>query len=781
MDPLYLSEERNHFSERPSRMKHNEDSTPKNKKDNLIFTWGFSKYGQTSHENMNYVLTPSLIDDNREINSLGNSSTLEISPMAGEYHSALLVKNKDECLLYTFGKNAFGQLGIGENSYIYEPMLVNLKEKVRKISLGGEHTIFFSDETNRVYSCGLNIFGQLGTGDFENQKEFVEAKISLDSFEVIKDISAGAQHSIVLTNENRVYYTGFNKNNFMGINEDINVFTFINDNNLYVKKIIDVRTGLNLTGILYENKKSISIFGQLTKLLNNSNEIITLNTTDINPNISQDIDIKDFKFGNEFIVILFSNGEIYTSGINNKFQLGVEMPSKNQNNFNMCFNKVTLSEKISKISVGYDFTIAITSDKSKKLYGWGSNLYGQLCQTNCSYVKTPTLITNPLIEKFQLDKISCGGYHVITLYKGPLDEIPEEEKYFNEYKNKLSSNIDNNQPDMEKAIEILLNTTQITDELENKKNDITQKIQQIKEKEKQLGAVADHSALSRGFENTFEVSLDELEFDEDNAEIGKGTFGDVLRGVWRGEDVAVKFLKGSMIDSADSVKQFIDECNILKNLHHPNILLFMGACTVGPQYFFLTEYCDNGNLFEYLHICQENKVTYDDARRIALEIAYGMNYLHHFRPPILHRDLKSMNVLLDRNTTVKLADFGNTRSFQVQMTKQKGTFQWMAPEVIRGNTYSESSDVFSFGIIMNELVTRVPPYQGTDKKDVAKKVVNNPNYRPPFNPKKVPKDWVDLMVRCWQHNEKDRPTFDEVIDALRTAKLPGNVLIKVPQ
>ena len=225
----------------------------------------------------------------------------------------------------------------------------------------------------------------------------------------------------------------------------------------------------------------------------------------------------------------------------------------------------------------------------------------------------------------------------------------------------------------------------------------------IKEKMKSLGDIPlnDLSSYNKGFENNFEISLEELEFDEENNEIGKGTFGDVLRGTWRGEEVAVKFLKGSMTDSPESVKQFLDECNILKNLHHPNILLYMGACTIGPQYFVVTEFCDNGNLFEFLHMMRDTKLTYDDARRIALEIAYGMNYLHGFKPPILHRDLKSMNVLLDRNCTVKLADFGNTRTFQIQMTKQKGTFQWMAPEVIKGNTYSESSDVFSFGIIMN--------------------------------------------------------------------------------
>ena len=119
-------------------------------------------------------------------------------------------------------------------------------------------------------------------------------------------------------------------------------------------------------------------------------------------------------------------------------------------------------------------------------------------------------------------------------------------------------------------------------------------------------------------------------------------------------------------------------------------------------------------------------MTWEEVRRIALEIAYGVNYLHSYNPPILHRDLKSMNVLLDSNYQVKLADFGNTKLLDVQMTKQKGTFQWMAPEVIKGNVYTEKSDVYSFGIIMNELATRTPPYQGVDKKEVARKVAKDP-------------------------------------------------------
>ena len=445
---------------------------------------------------------------------------------------------------------------------------------------------------------------------------------------------------------------------------------------------------------------------------------------------------------------------------------------------NLVFHKVPLPEAIIQIEAGYDNSIVVT--ESGKLYGWGSNYYGQICSTKKSVINNLILISNPFIKDLTLYKISTGAYHSISIYKGDANNIPEEEPIFDIFKSKLSSLLETSNPDQEKAIDILLNKDQFEKELNEKQEALKLKMQELKEKMEKIEPSNSLSKYTRGFENNFEISLEELEFDEENSEIGKGTFGDVLRGTWRGEEVAVKFLKGSMTDSPESVKQFLDECNILKNLHHPNILLFMGACTIGPQYFFVTEFCDNGNLFEFLHMVRDSKLTYNDARRIALEIAYGMNYLHGFKPPILHRDLKSMNVLLDRNCTVKLADFGNTRTFQTQMTKQKGTFQWMAPEVIKGSTYSESSDVFSLGIIMNELVTRIPPYHGTDKKDVAKKVVNNPKYRPPYNEKKVPKDWIDIMTKCWQHDEKKRPNFGEVIEMLLKAKLPGNVAIKQP-
>ena len=755
---------------------------------NLIYSWGFSKYGQTGIENMNYILSPSITNFTQIINSEQFSQNIEIEPFSGESHSAFLIQEQDQTYLYMFGKNIFGQLGFGENSYIFEPLLLpDFPEKIKKVSLGGEHSIILTSKNN-IYVSGLNIFGQLGLGDFENRNTFTNINIYKNTLmnnkdEKIIDIAAGAQHSILLSNKHKIYYCGFNKNNFLDKNEDINIFTLIQDEKIKDKRIKFIRAGMNISGILFDDKTTIAIFGQDIEFINKTSEIILINLNNIiNKDNTKDnsLYISDFKLGKEFILILLSNGDVYTCGTNakNKLEEDDKSISKKNDKGNLVFYKVSIPEAVIQIEAGYDNSIVVT--ESGKLYGWGSNYYGQICSTKKSIINTPILISNPFIKDLTLYKISTGAYHSISIYKGDANNIPEEEPIFDIFKSKLSSLLELSYPDQEKAIDILLNKDQFEKELNEKQEVLKQKMKELKEKMEKIEPSNSLSKYTRGFENNFEISLEELEFDEENSEIGKGTFGDVLRGTWRGEEVAVKFLKGSMTDSPESVKQFLDECNILKNLHHPNILLFMGACTIGPQYFFVTEFCDNGNLFEFLHMMRDTKLTYNDARRIALEIAYGMNYLHGFKPPILHRDLKSMNVLLDRNCTVKLADFGNTRTFQTQMTKQKGTFQWMAPEVIKGSTYSESSDVFSFGIIMNELVTRIPPYHGTDKKDVAKKVVNNPKYRPPYNEKKVPKDWIDIMTKCWEHDEKKRPNFGEVIELLLKAKLPGNVAIKQP-
>lgn len=301
-----------------------------------------------------------------------------------------------------------------------------------------------------------------------------------------------------------------------------------------------------------------------------------------------------------------------------------------------------------------------------------------------------------------------------------------------------------------------------------------QKIEELKKQEKELSQRVDvkkddkdDPEMSRGFTNSFEILKSEIQTVE---EIGKGTFGVVYKGLWRKEMVAIKVIRAEFLSQEDSIKSFHEECMFLKNLRHPNVLLFMGACTKGPDYFIVTEMCENGNLFDLLHMKKFVPISWDDKRRLALEICYGMNYLHSFKPPILHRDLKSMNILLNKFWQVKLADFGNTRFLETHMTKQKGTFQWMAPEVICNTTYTEKADVFSFGIIMAELMSRTAPYYGIEKKVVAQSVASKPNYRPQIL-SNCPKDWQILMKRCWDHSPLKRPNFNEIIEMLLKANL----------
>ena len=138
-----------------------------------------------------------------------------------------------------------------------------------------------------------------------------------------------------------------------------------------------------------------------------------------------------------------------------------------------------------------------------------------------------------------------------------------------------------------------------------------------------------------------------------------------------------------------------------------------------------------------------------------------MNYLHKFNPPILHRDLKSLNVLIDAQYRAKLGDFGWTRQRAEYMTNKIGTFQWMAPEVIQGNSYNESADVFSFGIILWEITHKQPPYSRQSGNDVAKQVIDK-HLRPKVD-SSVPQELQFLMQKCWSQNPSQRLSFEEIV------------------
>jgi mitogen-activated protein kinase kinase kinase 9 len=214
---------------------------------------------------------------------------------------------------------------------------------------------------------------------------------------------------------------------------------------------------------------------------------------------------------------------------------------------------------------------------------------------------------------------------------------------------------------------------------------------------------------NKAFKANYEINYSDLQFDR---KLSEGGYGIVYRGRWKHTTVAIKEIKREIIEQ-DKLEEFKNECAVMEVIRHPNVVLFLGACTKQPNLCIILEFCSRGSLWSLLHDLSI-KMNWEYRKKFALDIAKGVYYLHTNKQPILHRDLKSLNVLLDQALNCKLADFGWTRVLGKVMTSKIGTYQWMAPEVIHGFKYTEKADVFSFGVILWELATRKPPYYGID-------------------------------------------------------------------
>jgi len=289
-----------------------------------------------------------------------------------------------------------------------------------------------------------------------------------------------------------------------------------------------------------------------------------------------------------------------------------------------------------------------------------------------------------------------------------------------------------------------------------------------------------------------ELSLEEI--------IGGGGFGQVWRAKWRGTPVAVKVLTGSaQRENVSTVilQEFAAEINMLRGMRHPNICLYMGASLDPPNRAIITELAANGSLWDALRLPLQAPYVaadgltmaawplelYDGSdltnqlppvdtwpwvlvKRVAFGAARGMTYLHSGVPPVLHRDLKSANLLLDESYTAKVCDFGLSRlkAQERSMTGNCGTVQWMAPEILANQPYAEPADVFSFGIILWELLTAECPYEGMSAIQCALAVLNR-DYRPEI-PKWCPPQYAALIRACIEKDTGARPTFSQIILAL---------------
>ncbi|XP_066384132.1 serine/threonine-protein kinase EDR1-like isoform X1 [Miscanthus floridulus] len=251
--------------------------------------------------------------------------------------------------------------------------------------------------------------------------------------------------------------------------------------------------------------------------------------------------------------------------------------------------------------------------------------------------------------------------------------------------------------------------------------------------------------------------------------IGLGSYGEVYRADWNGTEVAVKkFLDQDFY--GDALDEFRSEVRIMRRLRHPNIVLFMGAVTRPPNLSIVSEYLPRGSLYKILH---RPNCLIDEKRRIkmALDVAKGMNCLHTSVPTIVHRDLKSPNLLVDNNWNVKVCDFGLSRLKHGTFLSSKstaGTPEWMAPEVLRNEQSNEKCDVYSFGVILWELATLRMPWSGMNPMQVVGAVG--------FQDRRldIPKEVDPLVARiifeCWQKDPNLRPSFAQLTSALKTVQ-----------
>lgn len=284
--------------------------------------------------------------------------------------------------------------------------------------------------------------------------------------------------------------------------------------------------------------------------------------------------------------------------------------------------------------------------------------------------------------------------------------------------------------------------------------------------------------------------------------IAHGTYGTVYRGVYDGQDVAVKVLDwgedglATAAETANLRTSFRQEVAVWHKLDHPNVTKFVGA-SMGTSDLkiptntsnsgqnslpsraccVVVEYLPGGTLKKYLIRNCRKKLSFKIVIQLALDLSRGLSYLHSKK--IVHRDVKTENMLLDLNRTLKIADFGVAR-VEAQnprdMTGETGTLGYMAPEVLDGKPYNRKCDVYSFGICLWEVYCCDMPYADLSFAEVSSAVVRQ-NLRPDI-PKCCPHAFASILKKCWDANPDKRPEMDEVVrllEAIDTSKGGGMI------
>ncbi|ESQ54232.1 hypothetical protein EUTSA_v10024418mg [Eutrema salsugineum] len=268
--------------------------------------------------------------------------------------------------------------------------------------------------------------------------------------------------------------------------------------------------------------------------------------------------------------------------------------------------------------------------------------------------------------------------------------------------------------------------------------------------------------------------------------LGKGGFGKVYHGFLNGDQVAVKILSE---ESAQGYKEFRAEVELLMRVHHTNLTSLIGYCNEDKHMALIYEYMANGNLGDYLSGKSSLTLSWEERLQISLDAAQGLEYLHYgCKPPIVHRDVKPTNILLNEKLQAKIADFGLSRSFPVEgggqvSTVVAGTIGYLDPEYYRTRQMNEKSDVFSFGVVLLEMITGKPAISRSTTENVhlsdqVGSMLVNGDIRGIVDKRlgdrfESGSAWkiAEIALACASESSAQRPTMSQVVMELKQSVL----------
>lgn len=286
-----------------------------------------------------------------------------------------------------------------------------------------------------------------------------------------------------------------------------------------------------------------------------------------------------------------------------------------------------------------------------------------------------------------------------------------------------------------------------------------------------LPTIDDEKAVTIGVSDSPKSLINPAELRR-GKEVGFGQYSRVYRGSWRGEHVAIKRVKVKTQKECDMIAR---EVEVLSRVNFENVVSFAGIASISTHVLeIVMELCQGGTVFDLCHN-SDMDVAWLQQHKMISDVAHAVRYLHNLQPPIIHRDLKSLNLLLARPLReqadvplVKVTDFGFSRFKEGttkwgKMTGNVGTCHWMAPEVWSGKQYDDKADVYSFSIVVYEIVCLSVPFENLEPQEAVKSTAKG--MRPALSevPPDCPNELRELMIKCWAHSPLNRPSFERIV------------------